>query len=238
MSSSATGLSAGSQKLAANINPTSQIIFSRSRLGLIAAGLIASAVSCFTLDNGLVSFLSRGGLPGDLERTILLCEAFAHGGGVILILFVLFSVDKHRRRSLVVVAGCALWSGLAADFIKLFVQRLRPSAMTESGFDAVASFQSFGFTRLSELLAEHAHAQQSFPSAHTATAFGFALGLIWLYRRGTVSLLLIAVLAGIQRIVVSAHWPSDVVAGATVAILVAPIVIAISEKYWCSREPQ
>ena len=210
----------------------------RKRALLVIAGLLASILVCFTLDTRLNAFFSTGGLPGDLERTILLCEAFAHGGGVVLILLVLLSVDTKRWRQLVVVAGCALWSGLAADLIKLFVHRLRPSAMaestlaTDSAADAIASFQGWGLSTISQLLADHAHAQQSFPSAHTATAFGFALGLIWLYRRGSVAFFLLATLAGIQRLVVGAHWPSDVIAGAAVAFAITPIVIGTSERFW------
>ncbi len=59
----------------------------------------------------------------------------------------------------------------------------------------------------------------SFPSGHTATAFAFA-GLLVMGRVGgrltAIALLGGALLVGISRIVVGAHWPVDVLGGAAI----------------------
>lgn len=195
-------------------------------------GITLATIGVYYLDDFLVRFCTTGNLPGDLERAIMLCESFSHGSGVALILLILFSMDSGIRRRLLVVATCAYGSGMAANLIKVFVSRLRPSAMVDQGLDAVASFQGLGISTVDQLLSADAHTLQAFPSAHTATAFGFAVGLVWCYRKGRVPFFLLAVMAGIQRIVVAAHWPSDVVAGATLGLIVAPAIIAAMIRLW------
>ena len=44
----------------------------------------------------------------------------------------------------------------------------------------------------------------------TANVFGLAIGLTWAYPQGRWLFLLFAALAGLQRIVFEAHFPSDV----------------------------
>ncbi|WP_185977005.1 MULTISPECIES: phosphatase PAP2 family protein [Shewanella] len=65
--------------------------------------------------------------------------------------------------------------------------------------------------------ARHKH---SFPSGHSATAFLFA-GLIYLSNQQAflrMSMIFMATLVGISRILVGAHWPADVVMGAIVGL--------------------
>jgi membrane-associated phospholipid phosphatase len=64
---------------------------------------------------------------------------------------------------------------------------------------------------------------QSFPSAHSATAVGLAIGLSWLYPRGRWLFAAFAGLAILQRLDADAHYCSDVLAGGGVAFVVAAI---------------
>jgi len=63
----------------------------------------------------------------------------------------------------------------------------------------------------------------SFPSGHTTTAFAMA-GFIMLTFSSLplrIFVLVLAVLAGISRISVGAHWPEDILAGAALGLLIA-----------------
>ena len=63
----------------------------------------------------------------------------------------------------------------------------------------------------------------AFPSGHTATIFAL-IGVLLIYFRKaclTAGLLMIASLVGISRVVVGAHWPLDVAAGAIIGSLSA-----------------
>jgi membrane-associated phospholipid phosphatase len=63
----------------------------------------------------------------------------------------------------------------------------------------------------------------SFPSGHTTTAFAMAgfIMLTFSSLRLRLSVLMLAVLAGVSRISVGAHWPEDVLAGAALGLLIA-----------------
>jgi undecaprenyl-diphosphatase len=74
-------------------------------------------------------------------------------------------------------------------------------------------------------------AYASMPSGHTTTAFAaaFAIGAIW--PRGRTALWIYAVLILTSRLVITAHHPSDVVAGAIVGGLGAWLV----QRYFAAR---
>lgn len=76
----------------------------------------------------------------------------------------------------------------------------------------------------------------SFPSGHTATGavvFGIVMFMVK-YRRVKLLMLVLAILAGVSRIAVSAHWPLDVSAGLIVGFLSAYGAVRL-ESQW--REP-
>jgi membrane-associated phospholipid phosphatase len=70
-------------------------------------------------------------------------------------------------------------------------------------------------------------AYSSFPSAHSITAFAlaFAVAAVWPRLRGLM--IAYALLIAVTRLVLLAHHPSDVVAGATVGVIGAMAV-----RYW------
>jgi membrane-associated phospholipid phosphatase len=61
----------------------------------------------------------------------------------------------------------------------------------------------------------------STPSGHSLRAFSVFTALSLLYRRFTVVFISVAVLIGASRVVVTAHYPSDVVFGAFIGIFTA-----------------
>ena len=62
-------------------------------------------------------------------------------------------------------------------------------------------------------------AYASFPSGHATTAFAAAVAAACLWPRARPALLIYAVLIAVSRVVLSAHHPSDVMAGAVVGTL-------------------
>ena len=110
-------------------------------------------------------------------------------------------------------------AGLSANVGKLLVARTRPRE-----FDfALPLVDGFGdwFP-----LGHGGNGIQSFPSAHTASAFGFAVALGWLWPKHRVLFFCLAILVGLQRISVAAHFPSDVIAGATLGFTVATLYLS------------
>ena len=61
------------------------------------------------------------------------------------------------------------------------------------------------------------YAYQSFPSGHTAVAFGLALSLGLLWPRWRLPLFVFALAVGASRVILHSHYPADVLGGALVA---------------------
>jgi membrane-associated phospholipid phosphatase len=158
-------------------------------------------------------------------------EPFGHGLGVVIVLMVLHQLDPARRWAIPRVAACALAAGGAADLLKMVIIRSRPNDLPlDFGGSAWATFGHW----LPMLSGQSG--MQSFPSAHTATAAGFAAALIWLYPQGRLLFTLLAVLVGCQRIVCGAHFPSDVCAGAAAGCLAATFLLHVGRlPVWFDR---
>jgi membrane-associated phospholipid phosphatase len=103
---------------------------------------------------------------------------------------------------------------LAGEVIKWIVGRGRPFV---GGKANAFNFAHFAGTE----------AYASFPSAHTVTAFAlaFAVGAVW--PRARVPMMVYAVLIAGSRLVLLAHHPSDVVAGASIGV-----IGAMGVRYW------
>lgn len=76
------------------------------------------------------------------------------------------------------------------------------------------------------------HHWNSFPSGHTATAFGLAMLLVLLYNPSkvwTYILFLIAVLVGFSRIYLSQHFLQDVIVGAMIGSLISILIYRLMQ---------
>lgn len=156
----------------------------------------------------------RQSCPDSIRRALQLGELFGHGLGILLVLLIVHQLDPLKRRWLPRALLITWGAGLAADAAKLIVARTRPHH-----FDFHADvWQTFiGWLPL----ASSSSGQQSFPSAHTATAVGLAWALGWLYPQGRRLFVFLAVLVATQRLASGAHYLSDALAGAAVGCLVA-----------------
>lgn len=174
------------------------------------------------LDDIQLSLLIRkiGDVPGDLRRILALSELIAHGSGVCIILGIVWYLAPGFRLHLPRIACCAFLAGIAANVIKLFHARLRPLLCPPQIEETAMTWRGWFPTMNEQLGQPYDYALQSFPSAHTATAVGFAIGIAWLYPRARYLFYSLAILAGLQRIVFMAHWPSDVCFGAAIGVLV------------------
>ena len=190
----------------------------RARTAWAALLLALSLASLYTLDTVVISDAAKDAVPGELRIFLNHTEPFGHGYGVGLILISLWVVTRCDRRRIGVIACCSYGAGIAADVVKICIGRLRPSALAEQ--ELASSFR--GLMPLvteswSDLLNTAHH---SFPSAHTATAFGLAVGLAHFYPTGRTWFMTLATLVATQRIVSGSHFPSDAFFGAAIGIVI------------------
>ena len=184
---------------------------------LLIVGLVSAAIGALAVDVLIAqAFRSWNQLPSVASWLgyVNMFEMFGHGFGVVALVFVLHQLDPGRRWAIPRVLACALAAGGLANVIKMLVLRIRPYECVLEG----TVWDTFGawlpiFTGGS--------GGQSFPSAHTATAVGFAAALTWLYPQGRFLFSVLAVLVGCQRIVCGAHYLSDVLIGAAAGLFMA-----------------
>lgn len=70
--------------------------------------------------------------------------------------------------------------------------------------------------------------QFSFPSGHTMAAFLLATLVHLSFDASAVGVYLWAILVGCSRVVLGVHFPSDVVAGAVIGVLIALIGVGLA----------
>ena len=102
-------------------------------------------------------------------------------------------------------------SGVIHHFIKIVLGRYRPRYLFSDNW--------YGINPLNFNIAHN-----SFPSGHTQTIFAITIGLTLLYPRLGIFLVPLAILVGISRVVLIAHYPSDVLFGAYLGIATAILV--------------
>ena len=142
--------------------------------------------------------------------------------GIIAIgLFLMFK--KETRRIAYVLFAAALLSGIIVWIIKEIIDRPRP-------------FIELGMAEANLLV--HTTPYRSFPSGHTASAFTGAAVIGYYFRKWIIPAVIFACIAGLARIYLLLHYPSDVVFGAAIGITAALTVIMIFEKYIKTRSPR
>jgi hypothetical protein len=109
---------------------------------------------------------------------------------------------------------------MLANAVKMCVARYRPHALAEQEYVWQTFAGVFPVVTSGNWRAALESPIQSFPSGHTATAAGLAIGLAWLYPHGARWFFLLALFASLQRICFNAHYLSDTLAAAGLACLV------------------
>ena len=109
-------------------------------------------------------------------------------------------------------------SGLVADLMKIGFGRLRPKLLFRSDL--------YGFTWLG-WRPDH----WSFPSGHSATIVALFSALWWLWPQHLLFYILAAAIVAGSRVVVGAHYPSDVMAGALVAVVTTRYIALVFARW-------
>ena len=181
--------------------------------------LIALAGLALPCDISVARWAAGLVLRGDLRKFIEFGEVFGHGLGIAAIAIAIFHLDPARRWALPRLLAIAFSGGLVANLVKFLVVRTRPHAFDLATGDVWQTLGSWSWARSSM--------NQSFPSAHTATAVAFAVGLSAMYPRAQRFFMALAMLVGVQRILSGAHFLSDVCFGAAVGWLAATALLRL-----------
>jgi membrane-associated phospholipid phosphatase len=179
---------------------------------LVLAGLLALAVDV-PLSRTMVQGNAFKSLHGLLESI----EPFGRPPAVIAVSLAVLLCGGIRRGAGFRIAAGALLSGLAVDLLKLCVGRIRPRHFDFLGnvFDTFSGvLQGSG----------PGSAMQSWPSGHTGTAVGFCLALSAIFPEARWLFRILAALVALQRIESGAHYLSDTLFAASVAVVIHIVV--------------
>lgn len=188
--------------------------------------LLIAGVFALSVDLPIARWLVDHRLRGDLRDIMEVAEAFGHGLGVMLVLIAIWTLHPPGRRALPKLVAASLGAGMVANGVKLIIARNRPRTFDLATYDNIwATFGSW----LPAL--DISGDIQSFPSAHSATAVGFAVGLAACYPRGKWFFAVLAVLTCMSRMHVGAHYLSDVLVGSAIGFAVANFCLAAARHF-------
>jgi membrane-associated phospholipid phosphatase len=119
-------------------------------------------------------------------------------------------IQRFGQGLIFVLAG-VVCSGLLTDGIKIILGRARPVLLARDKF--------YGFHPLS-----FSSSWQSMPSGHATTAFALGFALIILLPRWRVLFGICACILAVSRVMVNAHYLSDIFAGGIVAYLTITVL--------------
>ena len=144
------------------------------------------------------------GASPSLDSVMVALSLLAYHAAFWILLAVLMAFSKDRRRPGIAILISLLASYVAVELvIKALIHRERPY-IAEGLTPIIVDSLSY-----------------SFPSGHTAYSFASATVIAMYYGRWCIPAFALASMIGISRIYLALHWPTDVVAGALIGIVVA-----------------
>ena len=124
---------------------------------------------------------------------------------------------KLKNSNAFLVFCSLVLSGVFVEVLKFVIGRARPIFFDEFG---IVGFFPGTFE----------WAFNSMPSGHTALSFAGLVMLGMLMPRFKVLTWGLAILIGLSRVAIGAHWPTDVILGAFVGMVAADVVLAIVRR--------
>jgi undecaprenyl-diphosphatase len=141
---------------------------------------------------------------------------------ILLVIALLFPRARGTPRSVLAGFGTRILFMFFAVLLPVVVGEVLKEAVGRGRPFVGGEANAFNFSHFSG-----SEAYASFPSGHAVTAFAlaFAVSALWPHLRSVM--LIYAVMIGASRLVLLAHHPSDVVAGALLGVIGAMLV-----RYW------
>lgn len=169
-----------------------------------------------SIDISIMSFIRDYFKCGFLDFLMPIISNLGNNGFIwIIISLILIFNKKYRYVGVVTLTILLTATILGEGIIKHIVQRPRPSIYIDAASLLVKVPNSY-----------------SFPSGHTATAFGAALVLGKYFKRYKYFIYFFACIMGFSRVYLFVHYPSDVIAGIVLGIISYKLVTYLFDKYY------
>lgn len=197
---------------------------------------LAFAALAVSMDGAVRAFQQGHELGGDVRRQVEVWQQFGDVGSAVFVAIVIGLTNGARLRRMLDWGAAFVLTMAVVQGMKMGIGRVRPSfgAHTEwvgpfgsrsvrEGADPIHSWD-MGAKSVARLW--------SMPSSHSAAAvvMGVFLSALYPKLRPLCALLVVIVMFG--RIWTGAHWLSDVLAGASIALLIS---VPCVHRYWGVR---
>lgn len=168
------------------------------------------------IDNSILDFIQQHIVCEPLNKVMVFITELGTGARLwILIGLILLLIKKYRKYGIVIFVSVILSHFIGNVAIKHIVKRARP-CQVNTAIDLIVNRPK----------------SYSFPSGHTFTSFAPATVLFLMNKKIGIPALIIAALIGFSRMYLYVHYPSDVLCGAILGILVGVILTKLSKKYF------
>ena len=184
--------------------------------------ILLSAIQLFDLRinvDGFIAINSRGNIADEKVWSFI---TLMGDTGILWPMLLIFSITSMK--TIYAVLAAVPMGGFLSVLLKKLFDSPRPSGLLES----------FDIHVIGPVLTTH-----SYPSGHTITIFAAISAIVLSFSIQAkllgsilkIGLLIFAVVVGISRIMVGAHWPLDCLAGACVGWISGVTGIYLSRKY-------
>jgi len=176
-----------------------------------------------SFDFTILNFIYDHCRNGLLDILMPIITKLGSGGMIWIALAVILLISRKYR-----IAGAAMLLALALDVVvcniilKPLVARIRPCDVN---------------TAVQLLIARPT--DYSFPSGHTAASFAATFALYFSHKKLWIPALVLAVLIAFSRLYLYVHYPTDVLAGAMIGIIIGYLgfrAAAFLENLWKRRK--
>ncbi len=135
------------------------------------------------------------------------------------IALVLLFFPKYRKTGIAMIVGLITFHFLCNGFLKDLFGRPRPYVLMPEIMNSIPSVVDIP-------------SSYSMPSGHTMMSFVCAEILSGNIKKATLPAYIMAVLMGLSRIYLLVHYPTDVIVGAVLGILLAKLINYLKDRFF------
>lgn len=163
------------------------------------------------IDDVILMFIQNNMRNEFMDSLMAIVTTLGNGGLIwFVIAVILLFFKEYRNYGLIIIVALILCGLIGNICLKNLVGRLRPCDVNASIELLIARPTDF-----------------SFPSGHAMTSFAPAIVLIFMNKKiGAIALVLASSIA-FSRLYLYVHYPSDVIAGAAIGIVLALVLVKI-----------
>lgn len=191
----------------------------RDAIAIILVTGIIVIISYFFFDRDIALFFDEV-VTKDMTIFLDILTTLGRGDLYIVLSLIIFLIYRKKDMFYKKLSLSILWSviasGVLVNILKVFFARHRPLALFDDNLYGLTWFDG-------------GYIVASFPSGHTTTVFSVFILLILIFPRYKVWFLVVAMITASTRVVLAAHYLSDVIAGGLLGSFVAYFIY---KKYY------